>query len=72
MLDTNWQELYKAALFELNPHEMLTRIDAARHAIAQQESSADITERERRKLADARSILSTLSRVASSEVDRVA
>jgi hypothetical protein len=72
MLDTNWQELYKAALFELNPNEMLARIDAARHAIAQQESRAEITERERRKLADARSILTTLSRVASSEVDRVA
>ena len=72
MLDTNWQELYKAALFELNPNEMLARIDAARHAIAKQESSADITEQERTKLADARSILTTLSRVASSEGDRVA
>jgi hypothetical protein len=72
MLDTNWQELYKAALFEFNPDEVVTRIEAARHAIAQQESRADITAPERRKLADARSILTTLSRVASSEGGRAA
>jgi hypothetical protein len=30
MLDTNWQELYKAALFEFNPNKVVTRIDAAR------------------------------------------
>jgi hypothetical protein len=71
MLDTNWQELYKAALFELNPNKVVTRIGAARHAIAQQESRADMTELEHRKLADASSILRTLSRVASSS-DRAA
>ena len=71
MLDTNWQELYKAALFELNPNKVVTRIEAARQAIAQEESRADITELEHRKLADASSILRTLSRVASSS-DRAA
>ena len=63
MLDTNWQQLYKAALFELNPNKLVTRIEAARQAIAQQESRADITELEHRKLVDARSILTTLSGV---------
>src|SRR5438552_15029890 len=61
MLD--WQELYKAALFELNPNKLVTCIEAARQAIAQQESRVDITELEHRKLADARSILTTLSGV---------
>ena len=72
MLDPNWQDLYKAALFEFDPNKMVTRIDTARVAIAQQESRADITALERRKLADARSILTTLSRIASPEGDRVA
>ena len=66
MLDTNWQELYKAALFELNPEKLVIRIDAARQAIAQAELRADVTPLEHRKLADACSILTTLSRLGSS------
>ncbi|PYT57142.1 MAG: hypothetical protein DMG46_15165 [Acidobacteria bacterium] len=67
MLDTNWMKLYEAAILEINPDNLLTRIGAAEQAIAQRESLVDITELERRKLADARSMLTTLSRIASSQ-----
>ena len=67
MLDTNWQELYKAVLFELNPEKLVIRIDAARQAIAQAELRSDITQLEHRKLADAHSMLRTLSRLGSSD-----
>jgi len=67
MLETNWQELYKAALFELNPEKLVIRIDAARQALAQAELPADVTPLEHRKLADARSILTTLNRLGSSQ-----
>jgi hypothetical protein len=43
MLDTNWQRLYQAALFEPNPDRLLTCIEAARQAIAAEELRADIT-----------------------------
>jgi hypothetical protein len=65
MLDTNWQKLYEAAMLEINPDKLPTRIEAAEQAIAQRESLVDITELERRKLADARSMLKSLSRMAS-------
>jgi len=54
-------------MLEINPDKLATRIGAAEQAIAQQESRPDITELERRKLADARSMLKVLSRIASSE-----
>src|SRR5206468_9782703 len=63
MLDTNWQKLYEAAILEINPDKLVTRIGAADQAITQRKS-VDITELERRKLADARSMLKTLSRIA--------
>ena len=63
MLDTNWQKLYEAAILEINPDKLVTRIGAAEHAIAQRESLVD-TELERHKLADARSMLKTLSRIS--------
>ena len=63
----NWQKLYEAAMLEMNPDELITRIGAAEQAIAQRESIVDITEPERRKLADARSMLKSLSRIASSQ-----
>ena len=66
MLDTNWQKLYEAAILEINPDKLVTRIGAADQAITQRKS-VDITELERRKLADARSMLKTLSRIASSQ-----
>jgi hypothetical protein len=65
MLDTNWQKLYEAAMLEMNPDKLLTCIGAAEQAIAQRESLVDIAELERRKLEDARSMLKTLSRIAS-------
>jgi len=47
-------------------------IVAAEQAIAQQESSPGVTQLERRKLTDARSMLKSLSRIASSEGKRAA
>jgi hypothetical protein len=44
----------------------------AEHAIAQRESVVDITELERRKLEDARSMLKSLNRIASSQGKRAA
>ena len=63
MLDANWQELYKAALFEFNANKLATRVQIAEHAIAQQELRTDITTLERCKLADAHSMLKSLSRI---------
>jgi hypothetical protein len=67
MLDTSWQKLYEAAILEINPDRVVMLIEAAERAIAQRESLVDITELERRKLADARSMLKSLSRIASSQ-----
>src|SRR6266705_2880602 len=53
----DWQKLYEAAMLEMNPDKLPTCIGAAEQAIAQRESLVDITELERRKLADARSTL---------------
>jgi hypothetical protein len=72
VLDMNWLKLYQAAILEINPDELPTRIEAAEQAIVEQESRPDITELERRKLADARSMLKTLSRIASSDGKRAA
>ena len=52
-------------MLEMNPDKLAICIGAAEQAIAQQESSPDVTQLERRKLADARSMLKTLSRIAS-------
>jgi hypothetical protein len=67
MLDTNWLKLYEAAILELNPDKLATCIGTAEQAITQQESSPDVTQLERCKLDDARSMLKTLSRIASSQ-----
>ena len=72
MLDTNWMKLYEAAILEINPDNLLTRIGAAEQAIAQRESLVDITELERRKLKYARSMLRSLTRIASSQGKRAA
>ena len=61
----NWQKLYEAAMLEMNPDKLATLVQMAEQAIAQQESSPDVTQLERRKLTDARSMLKTLSRIAS-------
>jgi len=68
----DWQKLYEAAMLEMNPDELVTRIGAAEQAIAQRESIVDTTELERRKLVDARSMLKSLSRIASSQGKRAA
>jgi len=60
----NWQTLCEAAILEINPDKLVTRIGAAEQAIAQREPLLDITELERHKLADARSMLKTLSRIS--------
>jgi hypothetical protein len=64
MLATNWQVLYEAALLEINPDKLPICIRAAEQAIARRQLLVDITEVERHKLADARSILNTLSRIS--------
>jgi hypothetical protein len=61
MLDTNWLKLCEAAILEINGDKLVTRIGAAERPSL--ESLVDI-ELERRKLADARSMLKTLSRMA--------
>ena len=68
----NWQKLYEAAMLEMNPDRLVTCIGAAEQAIAQRESLGDIPELERRKMADARSMLKSLSRIASSQGKRAA
>ena len=68
----DWQKLYEAAMLEMNPDRLLKLIEAAEQAIAERESLADIPELERRKLADARSMLKSLSRIASSQGKRAA
>jgi hypothetical protein len=67
MFDTKWQKLYEAAILEINPDKVVTLIEAAERAIVEQESRPDIAQLERRKLADARSMLKSLSRMASSQ-----
>jgi len=56
----------------MNPDKLAACIGAAEPAIAQRESIVDIMELERRKLADARSMLKSLNRIASSQVKRAA
>ena len=63
MLDTNWLKLYEAAILEINPDKLAICVVATEQAIAQRESLVDTTELERHKLADARSMLKTLSRI---------
>jgi len=59
----NWQTLCETAIHEINPDKLAICIGAAEQAIAQRESLVDTTELERCKLADARSVLKTLSRI---------
>ena len=59
----DWQKLYEAAMLEMNPDKLPICIGAAEQAITQRESLVDTTELERCKLADARSVLKTLSRI---------
>jgi hypothetical protein len=59
-------------MLEMNPDKLVALIGAAEQAIAQRESSVHVSELERRKLADARSMLKSLSRIASSQGKRAA
>src|SRR2546427_12520520 len=68
----DWQKLYEAAMLEMNPDKLAVCIGAAEQAIAQQESSPDVTRLERRKLTDARSMLKTQSRIALSQGNQAA
>ena len=61
----DWQKLYEAAMLEMNPDKLPICIGAAEQANTQRESLVDTTELERHKLADARSMLKSLSRIAS-------
>ncbi len=64
--------IHEINLLETNPDKLAICIGAAEQAIAQRESLVDTTELERHKLADARSMLKTLSRIASSQGKRAA
>jgi hypothetical protein len=68
----DWRKLYEAAMLEMNPDKLAICIGAAEQAIAQQELRPDITELERRKLADARSMLKSLSKIVSSQEKKAA
>ncbi len=65
MPQIDWQKLYEAAMLEMNPDKLAACIGAAEQAIAQRESLVDVTALERRKLADARLMLKSLSKIAS-------
>jgi hypothetical protein len=67
----DWQKLYETAMLEMNPDKLATLVQMAEQAIAEEESRP-ITQLERRKLADARSMLKSLSRIASSQGERAA
>jgi Holliday junction resolvase-like predicted endonuclease len=69
-VQSDWRKLYEAAMLEMNPDKLATLVQMAEQAIAQQESNPDVTQLERRKLTDARLILKTLSRIASSQGKR--
>jgi len=72
MVNTDWERLYQAAILELNPDKLLGRIDAAEHAIAEQEGSGEISPSELRRLWDARVMLRTLRKVNLPGKDLVA
>ena len=67
-----WAQSEEKVRSAWNSDKLVALIGAAEQAIAQEESRPDITELERRKLADARSMLKSLSRIASSQGKQVA
>ncbi|PYV98917.1 MAG: hypothetical protein DMG89_09755 [Acidobacteria bacterium] len=64
MPEPTWQELYKAALLELNPEKLNERIEAARRAVRQRLNAKDetITYEEQDKLDDALRMLYLLTK----------
>jgi hypothetical protein len=68
MHESNWQELYKAALLELDPEKVNERVDAARRAVHQRLTAEDetITHEEYEKLDDALRKLYLLTRGSGS------
>jgi hypothetical protein len=63
MPETTWQELYKAAVLELDPQKANERVDAARRAVRQRLNGENgiITCEEYGRLDDALRILSLLT-----------
>jgi hypothetical protein len=61
--ENGWQELYKAAILELDPEQLQARVEAAEGAIATRASlGAQISRGERRAMDDALSALRMLKR----------
>jgi hypothetical protein len=61
--ENGWQELYKAAILELDPEQLQTRVEAAEGAIAARVSlGVQISRDERRSMDDALSALRMLKR----------
>jgi len=61
MVGSQWRELYKAAILELDPKQLEVRVKAAEEAIhARISSGARVTREERRAMDDALSTLHVL------------
>lgn len=61
MVESQWRELYKAAILELDPKRLEVRVKAAKEAIhARISSGARVTREERRAMDDALSTLQVL------------
>jgi hypothetical protein len=68
MLEPTWQDLYKAALLELDPQKLNERVEAARRAVHQRLNTEDetITNKEHDKLDDALRMLYLLTKGSGS------
>jgi len=59
-MNSQWQDLYQAAIFECDPSKVLLRIEAAARAIKQERSRGDVTYAEAEKLHCAMRMLAML------------
>ena len=69
-----WNDLYEAAVFELNPSKLPARVLVARNAITARLAELNVkdpaNDNEKRKLADAARMLEMLLRVESTSNDQ--
>jgi hypothetical protein len=62
MVESEWRALYRAAILELDPKRLQTRVRAAEDAINARASSARVPLGERKEMDDALSTLRVLKR----------
>lgn len=63
MVDSQWRDLYKAAILELDPEKLEVRVRAAEDAInARLSSGSQLSRTERKAMEDALTILRVLKR----------